>query len=81
MGFFELFPREKSAQLGPHSGSELGADISSSTPAAQLAGFFEDAAGGVWMQYPDGWWKLLGSDPEVWRPGWLVPWDRHGWFD
>ena len=23
----------------------------------------------VWMQFPGRWWKLLGSDPEVWRPG------------
>ena len=68
-GVFALFPVEKSARLGPHPGSELGADISSSTPAAQLEGFFTDAAGGVWMQLPDGRWKLLGSDPEVWWPG------------
>ena len=66
---FALFTRkEKGATLGPHLGSELGADFTSSTPAAQLEDFFEDAAG-VWMQLPGGWWKLLGSDPEVWRPG------------
>ena len=67
--FFALFPKEKSVRLGPHLGSELGADISSSTPAAQLEAFFTDAAGGVWMQFPDGRWKLLGSDPDVWWPG------------
>ena len=27
------------------------------------------AAGGVWMQFLDGLWKLLGSCPEVWWPG------------
>ena len=64
--FFALFPKEKSAQLGPHPGSELGADFTSSTPAPEQEGFFTDAAG-VWMQFPDVWWKLLGSDPEVWR--------------
>ena len=25
--------------------------------------FFTDAAG-VWMLFPGGWWKLLGSDPD-----------------
>ena len=59
-GIFRTFPRLR---------SELGADFTSSTPAAQLEGFFTDAAGGVWMQFPGGCWKLLGSDPEVWRPG------------
>ena len=67
-GFLALFPAEKSAKIGPHSGSELGADFTSSTSSAQLDGCFTDAAG-VWMQFPDGWWKLLGSDPEVGRPG------------
>ena len=68
-GFFRTFPRKKkSAHLGSHSGSELLPESSPSTLAAQLEGFFTDAAG-VWMQFPDGRWKLLGSDPEVWRPG------------
>ena len=68
-GFFRTFPRKKkSAHLGSHSGSELLPESSPSTPAAQLEGFFTDAAG-VWMQFPNGRWKLLGSDPEVWRPG------------
>ena len=67
-GFFALLPEGKSATLGPHSGSELGADISSSTPAAWRVSSRMQLAG-VWMQYPGGWWKLLGSDPEVWRPG------------
>ena len=52
-GVFRFFHRgEKGAQLGPHPGSELGADISSCTPAAELQGSFTDAAG-VWMQFPD----------------------------
>ena len=67
-GFFALFPERKSAHLGSHSGSELPPESSPSTPLAQPEGFFTDAAG-VWMQFPGGWWKLLGSDPEVWRPG------------
>ena len=50
--------------MGPHSGSELLPESSPSTPAAQLEGFFKDADG-YWMQFPGGWWKLLGSDPEV----------------
>ena len=40
-------PREKSAQLGPHSRSELGADTSPSTPAVQLEGFFTDVSWSV----------------------------------
>ena len=40
MGGFALFPEtKKSAKLGAHSGLELSADFSSSTPAAQLEGF------------------------------------------
>ena len=31
-GFLALFPGGKSAKIGPHSGSELSADFSSSTP-------------------------------------------------
>ena len=33
-GFVALFPRDKNARLGPHSGSELIADFTPSTPAA-----------------------------------------------
>ena len=67
-GVFSTFPRGKKCDFGSHSGSELLPESSSSTPAAQLEDFFTDAAG-VWMRFPGGWWKLLGSDPEVWRPG------------
>ena len=73
---FSTFPRrKKSAPLGPHSGSELSADFSSSSPPAQLAspflreGFFEDESGGMWMRLPSGRWYLLCSDPEVFWDG------------
>ena len=36
---------------------------------AQLDRFFTDAAGGVWIQFPGGGWKLPGSEPEVLWPG------------
>ena len=39
---FSQFSGEKSAKVGPHSGSELSADFSSSTLSAQLEGFFID---------------------------------------
>ena len=54
-GFFALFPVGKSARSGPHPGSELGADFTSSTPLAQPEGFFWDADG-YWMEFPGGWW-------------------------
>ena len=44
-GVFALFPvREKSAELGPHLGSQLGADFTSWTPAAyaeSMAGAYD----------------------------------------
>ena len=61
-GVFRTFHRWKKCA------AELGADFTSSTPVAELEGFFTDATG-VWMQFPDGRWKLPGSDPEVWWPG------------
>ena len=67
-GVFRTFPRGKKCDVGSALGSELLPESSPSTPAAQLEDFFKDAAG-VWMRFPGGWWKLLGSDPEVWRPG------------
>ena len=48
-------------------------DFSSSTPGAQLAspfgqeGFWEDDAGGMWMQLPSARWYLLCSEPEVYK--------------
>ena len=46
-GFFRTFPRVKSAGLGPHSGSELGADFDPWTPAAYAGSmvFEEDELG------------------------------------
>ena len=73
MRFFALFPKRKSAKKGPHSGSELSVDFSSSTPVAQLAspflqeGSWEDDAGAMWMQLPSGRWYLLCSEPEVYK--------------
>ena len=70
---FALFTKRKSAKKGPHSGPELSSDFSSSTPVAQLAspflqeGFWEDDAGGMWMQLPSGRWYLLCSEPEVYK--------------
>ena len=51
--FSTFSPAEKSAKIGPHPGSELGADFAPSTSSARLEGFFTDAAG-VWMQFPGG---------------------------
>ena len=64
-GVFRSFPRRKKVRRWVRT---QGRNWVRSTPAAQLEGFFTDAAG-VWMQFPSGGWKLLGSDPEVWRPG------------
>ena len=65
-GSLRTFPRRTNgARVSPHSGSELGADFTSSTPSAQLEGSFIDEDGGVWMKLPSGRWTLLGSDEEV----------------
>ena len=52
-GFSHFSPRGKSARSGPHPGSELGADFTSSMSLAQPEGFFTDADG-HWMQFPGG---------------------------
>ena len=53
--FFRTFPGgKKGAQVASHPGSQLGADSSSSTPAAHLDDFMEDEAGGMWMRLPSG---------------------------
>ena len=83
-GFFRTFlRRKKSARVSPHSGSELGADFTSSTPSAQLEGFFIDEDGGVWMRLLSGRETLLCSDEQVcWdEPGFGSYWvhgERHG---
>ena len=74
-GVCALCPKiQKSAKLGPHSGSELSADFSSSTPAAHVD---------HWVHGDDVWicidsvhgpfWKRLLSDHVQWHP----PWERH----
>ena len=69
MGFLALFPGGKSAKIGPHSGSELSADFSSSTPPAHSDQCWEDEFGGMWLLLPSGRWNLLCSDPEVFWDG------------
>ena len=74
-GFSHFSPSEKSAKLGPHSGSELSADFTPSTPAAHVDSdrppMWDDEAGNTWWQSPSGRWYLLGSDRTVW-------WDAPG---
>ena len=69
-GFSHFSPPEKSAKLGPHSGSELSADFISSTPSAcevphfsEDGNFFLEADKKPWMRLPSGWWYLLCSEP------------------
>ena len=65
-GFFLHFsPAEKSAQVAPHPGSQLGADFASSTPPAHSDQFWEEEAGGRWMRLPSGRWYLLSSEAAV----------------
>ena len=73
---FRTFPNPKeSAKLGPHSGSELSADFTPSTPAA-----YEDSDGppmwygedgNAWWESSAGRWYLLSSGRTVW-------WDAPG---
>ena len=53
-GFRTSTHTKKSARLGPHSGSELSADFTSSTPPTHVAhvdpGMWRDEAGFVWVQ-------------------------------
>ena len=74
-GVFSSFPRpKKSAKLGPHSGSELSADFTPSTPAAYVDSdgplTWVDDAGNTWWQSESGRW-YLDRDPSVW-------WDAPG---
>ena len=69
-GFFALFPQnflKKNAKVGAHSSPRVPASVSSSTPSAQLEGFFIDENDDVWMRLPSGQWTLLGSDQHVIR--------------
>ena len=74
-GGFRTFSRpEKSAELGPHSGSELSADFTPSTPAAYVVSdvppTWIDGAGLTWWQSASGRW-YLDRDPSIW-------WDAPG---
>ena len=74
-GGFGTFSRpEKSATLGPHSGSELSADFTPSTPAAYVVSdgppTWIDGAGFTWWQSASGRW-YLDRDPSIW-------WDAPG---
>ena len=86
-GGFRTFSREeKSAEEGPHSGSELGADFTPWTPAAYVAPM---AAGslsaeeleelGIWVDEFGRWWSRSGVSPGRW----LLHDTSHGpvWWD
>ena len=64
-GFRTFLRRKKGAPIASQLGSQLGADSSSSTPAAHHDDFWVDEAGGLWMRLPSGRWTLLGSDEHV----------------
>ena len=73
-GFSHFSPAEKSAKMGPHSGSELSAEFISSTPSAYEKGhfsedgnFFFEEDQKTWMRLPSGRWYLLRSEPEEYR--------------
>ena len=61
-GDFRTFSRPgKSAKLGPHSGSEMSADFTPSTPAAYVDSdgplTWVDDAGNTWWQSASGRWS------------------------
>ena len=81
-GFFSTFPRrKKSAKKGPHSGSELSADFTPSTPRAQQQSTSPAMDMETWVNGDDVWvrvdtlqgpcWRLLLSDHWQWYPPWL----------
>ena len=74
-GVFALFPKiKKSATLGSHSGSELLAESSPSTPAAHVDHWVDGDV--VWIRIDSvhgPFWKKLLSDHVQWHP----PWERH----
>ena len=65
---------EQLVEVGPHSGSELSADFTPSTPAAYVVSdgppTWIDGAGLTWWQSASGRW-YLGRDPSMW-------WDAPG---
>ena len=72
--FRTFFRPGKSAGVGPHSGSELSADFTPSTPAAYVdstgPSMWVDDAGLTWWQSASGRW-YLDRDPSIW-------WDAPG---
>ena len=87
---FRTFPREeKSAEEGPHSGSELGADFTPWTPAAYgvpmaaeplTVAELEDL--GIWVDEFGRWWSRSEVFPGRWvmhdTTDGLVWWDELG---
>ena len=78
-GVFRTFPqKQKSAKWTPHSGSELSADFTSSTPAAQLASnsWYDVELDQTWLRFVDNsgrsYWCLLRTGHSQWEP----PWER-----
>ena len=68
-GVFSTFPRGKKVR-GRARTRGRNCSPSRAHPRRRLSWSVSSTdAAGVWMQFPSGWWKLLGSDPEVWRPG------------
>ena len=73
-GVFRTFPREeKSAEQGPHSGSELGADFTPWTPAACDAPMVAESLSaeeledlGIWVDEFGSWWSRSGVFPGRW---------------
>ena len=87
---FRTFPRdEKSAEQGPHSGSELGADFTPWTPAAYDAPMVAQSWSveeleelGIWVDEFGRWWSRSGVFPGRWvmhdTSGGPVWWDEPG---
>ena len=73
-GFRTFSLPEKSATLGPHSGSVLSADFTPSAPATYVVSVgpptWIDGAGLTWWQSASGRW-YLDRDPSIW-------WDAPG---
>ena len=76
-GFSHFFPHEKSARLGPYSGSELSADFSPSTPAAH-GDFWVDEApaahladivleSNMWRDEAGFVWIRMSANPSRWH--------------
>ena len=76
--FSHFSPREKSAHLGSHSGSELLPESSPSTPAAQLARttWYDEEREQAWCRFEDSfglfYCNLFPTDHSQWEP----PWER-----